>query len=343
VDAARERGLFIAMLPTWGDKFNKGPWGAGPEVFEPENAHAYGRWLGEQYRHTPNILWVLGGDRLLETRRHFGVICQMAKGLKEGDAGAHLISFHPYGGQTSSTALHDEPWLDFNMIQSGHRRSQLNYAMIARDYLLTPPKPVLDAEPGYEHHPESFDPANGYLDEVDVRQSAYWALLSGACGHAYGDHSIWGFREDPFDQPGFPPGHFCVSWRQALGAPGAGQMRHAKALMLSRPILSARPTPELIQNQLKGALHIPVLAGDAFLFAYSSQGQRIAFVENAFPGRFSAQWFNPRSGELHAIGLFDRLPSKGFVPPTGGRSQDWVLILDRINTDAALMSGSYSE
>src|SRR5690606_32417346 len=32
VNKAEELGMFIGMLPTWGDKFNK-QWGLGPEIF----------------------------------------------------------------------------------------------------------------------------------------------------------------------------------------------------------------------------------------------------------------------------------------------------------------------
>ena len=51
----------------------------------------------------------------------------------------------------------------------------------------------MDAEPGYEDHPAGFDKKNGYLDDHDVRKSAYWALFAGAHGHTYGCHDIWQF------------------------------------------------------------------------------------------------------------------------------------------------------
>ncbi|MFZ5831696.1 MAG: DUF4038 domain-containing protein, partial [Planctomycetota bacterium] len=43
VEKAESLGMFIGMLPTWGDKWNKA-WGVGPEVFTPENAEAYGEF-----------------------------------------------------------------------------------------------------------------------------------------------------------------------------------------------------------------------------------------------------------------------------------------------------------
>ena len=47
VQTAREKGLFIGLLPTWGDKVNK-IWGTGPEIFNETNADAYGQFIGEQ-------------------------------------------------------------------------------------------------------------------------------------------------------------------------------------------------------------------------------------------------------------------------------------------------------
>ena len=44
----------------------------------------------------------------------------MARGLRKGDGGAHLMTFHPTGGNGSSTWFHNDDWLDFNMRQNGH-------------------------------------------------------------------------------------------------------------------------------------------------------------------------------------------------------------------------------
>ena len=41
VDKAESLGMYIGMLPTWGDKFNI-RWGKGPEVFTPANAYDFG-------------------------------------------------------------------------------------------------------------------------------------------------------------------------------------------------------------------------------------------------------------------------------------------------------------
>ncbi len=43
VNKAKEKGIYIGMLPTWGDKVTKA-WGKGPVIFNEENAKIYGRF-----------------------------------------------------------------------------------------------------------------------------------------------------------------------------------------------------------------------------------------------------------------------------------------------------------
>jgi len=120
VDRAPQLGLIIGLLPTWGDKVLP-LWGVGPAVFTPENAYQYGGFLGRRYRDAP-LLWILGGDRPA-VHEHTDVRAiwhAMADGIKTGVAGATLMTYHPPGGTSSSNWLHHAPWLDFNMLQSGH-------------------------------------------------------------------------------------------------------------------------------------------------------------------------------------------------------------------------------
>jgi hypothetical protein len=57
-----------------------------------------------------------GGDR--EPTGFEDVYRALAHGLRAGDGGAHLISYHPRGWTHSSQWFHDDDWLDFNMIQT---------------------------------------------------------------------------------------------------------------------------------------------------------------------------------------------------------------------------------
>ena len=335
VQIAAVLGLHIAMLPTWGDKWNT-RWGIGPQVFTSGNSRAYARWLARRYKDAP-IIWVLGGDRAIESAGHRTVMSELAAGLREGDGGNHLITFHPTGSQSSAQDFHDANWLDFNMWQSGHSRNRDNYACIASDYARVPTKPCLDAENGYEDHPAGFNIENGYLDDYDVRRGAYWALFAGAFGHTYGCHDLWQFWT-----PKFTPITFCRrNWHEALNLPGAGQMQHARALIESRPFLTRIPDQSLIVSDVgKSAHHVRATRDEsgAYAFIYLPTLKPVSVnLEKLSGSRIMAHWFNPRSGAATRIGEFDRVGTREFIPPPAW--PDWVLVLDDASRGFATPGG----
>ena len=80
----------------------------------------------------------------------------------------------------------------FNMLMSSHSERDLdNGAMIAKEYALSPPKPCLDVMPRWEDHPIGWRASNGFFNDYDVRQAAYWAIFAGAAGRTYGANPVW--------------------------------------------------------------------------------------------------------------------------------------------------------
>lgn len=334
VAKANELGLYIGFLPTWGDKWNK-KWGAGPEIFSPENARVYGEWLGRRYRDA-GIVWILGGDRPIESPAHSAIVRAMAEGIRSGDGGKHVMTFHPTGGSGSSQYFHHDAWLDFNMRQNGHEPGYTGrYDMTRQDYGLEPPKPVLDGEPIYECHPVSFDAGRqGYSIAADVRRPLYWDLFGGACGHTYGHHSVWQFWAPPLDPVNGP----IATWVDALDAPGAAQMRHGRALIESRPFLDRVPDDSVVVPDTQAA-NVPGAgryrfvgtrdAGGAYVMIYCPVGRPFGVRMDAVSGKtVRAWWFNPRDGKAKRIGEFPNVGERTFSPPHPGEFLDWVLVLD---------------
>ena len=56
IDVAARYNLYIALLPTWGDKVYRNKWGKGPEIFNESNALVYGKWIGKRYKSRTNII-----------------------------------------------------------------------------------------------------------------------------------------------------------------------------------------------------------------------------------------------------------------------------------------------
>lgn len=322
VNQAEKQGLVIGMLPTWGSW-----WHDGQGIFTPETAESFGEYVGRRYRDKP-LIWILGGDRPVENDHQRSIIRAMARGLRQGDEGRHLMTFHPPGGRGSSEWFLNENWLDLNMIQTGHGYNHANYEMIATDYARKPYKPCIDGEPGYEDHPAEFNPKNGYLNEYDTRKSAYWSLFAGACGHTYGCHDIW-----QFFAPGRPPITSArTPWLTAKDLPGASQMQYARALVESRPILARIPDQSLLASDPgRGTNHLQATraADGSYAFVYSPSGRPFSVSLQKLSGiRLQAFWYDPRNGKAKAIATFPRAGQKEFRPPSEGDGKDWVLVID---------------
>jgi len=327
IDKAASLGLYTALLPTWGDKVNK-KWGQGPEIFTPENARIYGEWLGRRYRGRP-VIWVIGGDRPVENEHHLQIFRSLAEGLRRGDGGEHLITYHPNGGHSSSEYVQNESWLSFNMLQSGHgQKNTPNYAMIAHDLALEPPRPAMDGEPNYEDHPVRHKKEEGWFDQWDVRKLCYWGLFAGACGHTYGAHPIWQFW-DGQHPPAADPRH---TWMEDLQLPGSAQVGYARRLLESRPYLSRVPDQTLLMgSDGEGPNHRQATrdAEGTYAMVYSGSGRPFTVNLSKLTGAvLRAWWFDPRTGEAHPAGEGKNEGPREFRPPSEGENCDWVLVLD---------------
>jgi hypothetical protein len=332
VDEANRNGIYVGLLPSWGRWVVKDA-RKDESIFTPATAQSYGEFLGKRYGRK-GIIWILGGDRVPEGVEE--IWRAMAKGIAIGVSGredydAVLMSFHPRGGGTSSTAFHNDAWLDFNMQQTGHglADSVQSWARIAKDYALSPAKPVVDGEPLYEDHPLAFRASvNGYSLDAHVRQRAYWDLFSGACGHTYGNHAVWQMysaARKPVNGP-------LMYWYEAIHRPGAMEMRFVRTLLEARPVLSRVPDQSLVADSLQGADHIAATRGDGYAFIYDAQGRPFTVNLGKISGaRVKCWWYNPRSGDAQEAGEFENQGTHAFTAPSEGFGSDWVLIVDDVS------------
>lgn len=329
VRKASRLGLFIGMLPTWGDKVVK-EWGVGPEIFTPENAYTYGKFLGTRYRDDP-VIWILGGDRNPVNETHLAIWDAMAKGIVEATGNTQLITYHPMGGSNSATWFHEPDWLALNTFQSGHgTKDGKNYQKLIHNYNLKPAKPTLDAEPNYEDHPINWKPEElGWFDDFDSRRAGYWSMFSGACGHTYGNHNIW----QMLDPRRTPVSWARTTWHAAMDHPGAYQAGYMRRLFESLPWQSLVPDQSVIKNENpEGPAYqmATVSTRGDFLLAYTPYGKTLRIDLTKLPrdGTKTAWWFNPRDGEYWPVRSFDpSQPVVEFSPNAKGRGSDWVLII----------------
>ncbi len=356
VDEAASQGLYVALVPIWGDKLTA-PWGDGPRLFRNDNledARGFARYLAGRLKGRTNVIWILGGDRparlagmnnefLQNLAKSAGfppdqdwtpIWREVARGLEEGGGVKPLTLYHPQGGpESSSVYLHNEPWLSVNGMQSGHGGGHdvPVWEWVARDYAMAPAKPTLDLEPNYEDHPYNpwprWDPATGYFRDLDVRKQVYRSVFAGACGVTYGHHAVWGFvgaRNDVIN-------YADRDWIDALQRPAGRQMGFLRQLIESRPYFSRVPDQSLIAGDSgKGAMHIQATRDTegSYAFVYFPFNDLTARLNltSLRAKRLRAWWYDPRTGVGTLIGVIEAAPDREFRSPPYG--PDWVLVLD---------------
>lgn len=333
VDQAAQRGLYMAMVPVWGSDVKAG-------LVTAEQAKAYATFLAKRYGNRSNIIWMNGGD--IKGTDGMQVWNTIGNTLYQLDK-RHLITFHPRGRYSSSAWFHNQPWLSFNVFQSGHRNyaqdtskgewhyGEDNWKYVQRDLALKPVKPSFDAEPSYEGIPHGLhDTLAPRWKAQDVRRYGYWSVFAGGCGYTYGDNAVMQMRKANEKETGAYGAHDY--WFDAVNDPGAGQMQFLKQLILSKPYLERVPDQSLIAPGTQGERYAYLVAtrGKNYAFVYTYTGRNISVVPGKISGKqVKASWYNPRTGETTAIETYNNTAVKEFNPP--GEVQegnDWVLVLE---------------
>lgn len=353
VDRCAELGLYLAVVAVWSNSlgFEDDP-DVNPIVSDPAVAYGYGRFLGSRYRDRTHIIWLMGGDAFDKKSDTFvGPRLAMTRSLAEGiadgvngesfhdgnaDYSSTLMSYHPPGGGSSSGMhLHNEPWLDFNLIQTTSRFNFRNYETVLEDYNRYPAKPTLDSEVAYENSfslngRETVSFPNRRIIPFEVRKGAYWSALSGSAGHTYGHRNLIGWVGEGevlsfgADQP----------WYASLDAPGTLQMKYFHKLMMSKPLENRIPDPSLVvAGGGDGVNRVAAMrdSGGEYAMIYTPNGFPMTVDLSSLAGRnLDVHWFNPRTGIVEQKEQRSNEGQAGvFTPPTSGPEQDWVLILEK--------------
>ncbi|MDC0584181.1 glycoside hydrolase family 140 protein [Bacteroidales bacterium] len=326
IKKAGKLGMYIGLLPTWGDKFNK-KWGTGPEIFTSNNAETYGQLLAQRYLKQKNIIWILGGDRAIENNEHDAIIRSMVKGIRSIDQN-HLMTFHPVGGKIASNFF-DEDWLDFDMFQSGHNSKTFEFKYVQDSKKAHIKRPVINGEARYENIPDRFwdNKDYGWLDDYDVRVSAYWTMLGGAAGYTYGCNDIW----QMYDMTKNPIIGARTGWEAALHLPGSSHMTYMKDLFTILPWQTMHLAQSVVLNDNPvndSYILCNMDANKEIIIAYTPKGKAIKLnLPKLASENIKAYWYNPRSGKSKFIGDFKTSRTHEFRPWSQGRGSDFILIV----------------
>jgi hypothetical protein len=343
IQIAASKGLYIGLLPTWGDKVAH-LWGDGPIIFNEKNAEVYARTLAERYKHQWNILWILGGDRPVVYKGHDGsqyddskVWNAMAKGVRDVLGDDAFVTYHPWGGANSTSQyLQQTEWLDMNSFQSGHgARETDSWNWVTRDLSYRPQKPVIDMEPCYEDHPVNpwdgkWTRQRGYFTAYDVRARIYRDVFAGACGVTYGHHAVWQFLNTSLNAP-VNTGDTIIPWQKAIYSEAATEMQWLKNLMLSRPYFSRVHDESLVLSDT-GNIYTDRIEATremigSYAIIYLPQNKPVTIDLSKISGeKKTAWWYDVRNGKASKVEIAGNSSRYTFHPPS--TEKDWVLVID---------------
>lgn len=332
VNEAAKRGIYMALVPVWGSNIKN---------VSLEQAKKYATFLANRYKNKTNIIWINGGD--IKGSDGFEKWNMIGNTIRSIDKN-HLIGFHPRGRTSSSTWFQNEPWLDFNMFQSGHRTyaqdtsanetlhyGEDNWRYVNDDHKLKPTKPTLDGEPSYEDIPKGLhDSTQPVWKDYDVRRYAYWSVFAGACGFTYGNNEVMQFYTPGKDKPAYGA---KKSWQEGLNTPGAGQMQYLKKLMLGKSYFDRIPDQSLIIGNGEKYDRVLATRGRDYAMFYVYNGREFKVNTNKLPWSLNnAYWFNLKDGTTSIIYTAGTNEPKVFNPPGDKENgNDWVLIIEKSN------------
>ena len=308
LEQAGQMGLCVMLAPNWLSQWEQ-DWRL---CLKNENAENWGRYLGKRYGKFKHVIWMHGGDA--DPKDLIDEIRQVAAGIK-ATAPWMLQTYHA-GGKSSSNFFHEDTWLDWN---TAYDYGNI-YPQVYADYNRTPTKPVYLGESHYEDN-------NNVKTAHDVRKQAYWAMLSGCAGHAYGHGDIWRLTQN---------------WVRAMDAPGAYNMTHLKNLLTSRDWYKLVPDQQhklLTAGCDANELYAAAAGAEdgSFALVYVPTPRTITVDANWLKIPLSAKWFDPTNGSYKEIATITSTGSHQFTPANKNYAgdTDWVLVLEAGATSAA--------
>lgn len=168
--------------------------------------------------------------------------------------------------------------------------------------------------------------------DFTMRRQAYWSILSGAAGHAYGAKGLYGWG-DP---------QWGMSLQAAMNYTGATQMKHVNDLFSTRPW--HRLVPDLSGAVMTGGVGTGIdhaatarASDGSLVIAYIPTDRTVTIDMSWLSGPATVRWFDPTDGKYTAISV--RLANSGsrsFATPGKNATShgDWVLVLETSGANA---------
>lgn len=321
---ALRKGFLVMLVPCYFGYFTAPGQGWWDEVRSennsPEKMRKYGEFLGNRYKDSPNLLWIIGGDNDAK-----GIdapfMNNLIEGIKTYDQ-THLWTGHFSGGWSTDNESYKKyididgfyVWKEISLGKDNPQyRSEINQYQKG--------KMIIQLDQSYEHDvPHYADNEN----PLWIRRKMWDGLLSGCAGTSFSSGT-------PDNQA-----YWMKKWKPLMNTPGMQYVSHCFAFFGSIPWYDLIPdtTAEVtiegrgVNGSINYVCAAKSLDGNLYIM-YIPGGRTIYMNIKELSGvTMRMHWYNPRKGTYLKIGhVGGNETNFGLVTPD---DNDWVLVLDNL-------------
>jgi hypothetical protein len=325
IHKADSLGLLIVMSQPWLGCCEEGFGGRPDKPIRkngPEKNRQYGRYLGNKFAAFKNLFWIMGGDNDPKGDREG--LSAFFNGLYETAPPFQLMTYHASPPHSSTDMFQYADWLGFSFIYT-YWREKPNawvvpevmphvYEAAIREYSKSDTMPFVLGESQYEGTGIN---DNDMGEPQVIRRQAYWTMLSGGAGDAYGS-DLWNFPSN---------------WREIMQFPGAYQLGHF--IRFFESIKWWELVPDIKHQAVVTGfgewtkpnwVATAVSSDKKFMVSYIPQLQSITVDFGYLEGtRFTGKFFDPRSGKKIKEFQVDKKTVQRIASPPG---EDLLLLIE---------------
>ncbi len=324
ISKADSLGLLIVMSQPWLGCCLEGFGGNADKPIQkngPAKNRQYGQYLGRKFASCNNLFWIMGGDNDPKSDRES--LFAFFDGLRETAPAHQLMTYHASPPHSSTDLFQYAQWLGFSFIYTYWREKPNEwtvhdlmphvYEAALQEYAKSDTMPFVLGESQYEG--TGVIP-NDMGEPQVIRRQAYWTMLCGGAGVAYGS-DLW---------------NFPANWREIIKYPGAYQLGHF--IRFFEEIPWWKLVPDVSHQAVVSGygewskpdfVTTAVSEDKKLLVSYIPQLTSVTVNFGYLKGdRFSVKFFDPSNGKFIKEVMVAEKPVQRVISPPG---EDLVLLI----------------
>lgn len=283
--------LWFNYVPETNQEWAEHPYDIPRHPMTEEEATRYGRYIAARYS-AYGTVWLVSGDTDFPEQ---ALDIYRAAGESIQDHATHpLCTLHIPGQDRIPENANEEPWIDFQMYQSGHHYAERQHDTFeTAEYTrgLEPTRPVLNGEPCYEQW-AYFENSDERISRAHTRRAAWWSILAGAnVGITYGAPGLWHWYRlgEEIVRKSMP---IPYELETMVELPGADDYARLKSFLSNFSFETLQPAQSVLVGHEK-TIRAARLPEDGVILVYTPEAQSIA-VDISSTANVS--WFDPATG-----------------------------------------------